>query len=152
MHLQQQQVTGQDRHDTLIQARLVDDNHRGTFLPDMFGTPLFMRGEGLVFAWMRQLVRDYHGGVWMFYTLDNGGFYLAPKAKEPFVLSVAGNGYVGEMSADAAGIVATLFALCQLNHEWVDTDQGDRLADRYHALLAFAAEHAEAGAILSAID
>ncbi|WP_440030530.1 antirestriction protein [Chromobacterium amazonense] len=152
MDLQQQQVTGQDRHDTRIQARVVDDNHRGTFLPDMFGTPLFMRGEGLVFAWMRRLVRDYHGGVWVFYTLDNGGFYLAPKTKEPFALSVAGNGYAGEMSADAAGIVATLFALCQLSHEFAETDQGDRLADRYHALLAFAAEHAEAGAIRRAID
>jgi hypothetical protein len=52
------------------------------------------------------------------------------------------------MSADAAGIVVTLFALCQLSAE---TEQ-DGIVELYHALRDFAAEHAEAGLIFSAID
>ena len=57
-----------------------------------------------------------------------------------------------EARADAAGIVATLFALGQLAAEAEGTDAGDVLIDRYHFLRDFAKTHAEAGAIFAAID
>jgi hypothetical protein len=95
-----------------VTASLVADNHRLTFLPSYFGPRLMMRGEALVYAWLRRLSEDYDGGYWNYYTLTNGGFYMAPKPDKRLRVEVDGNGFSGEMSADAAGIVATLFALC----------------------------------------
>jgi hypothetical protein len=72
-------------------------------------------------------------------------FYMAPDLADRLEIEVDGNGFRGELSADAAGIVATLFALGQLAAEAADTDAGDALIDRYHFLRGFAASHAEAG-------
>lgn len=92
-----------------------------------------MRGEALVFGWLDALVEGYNGGYWNFYTLTNGGFYMAPANYDRMRLEAVGNGFGGEMSADAAGIVATL-ALRQLAAEAEDTDAGDVLTDRYYFL------------------
>jgi hypothetical protein len=94
-----------------VTASLVASNRRLTFLPTYFGPRLMMRGESLVYAWLRRLSEDYNGGFWNYYELSNGGFYLAPELTGRLCLEVDGNGYSGELSADAAGIVATLFAL-----------------------------------------
>jgi hypothetical protein len=77
---------------------------------------------------------------------------MAPAAPDQLRVEVSGNGFGGNVSADAAGIIATLFALGQLASEAQGTDAGDSLIDRYHFLLAFADGHAEAGAIFQAID
>jgi hypothetical protein len=45
--------------------------------------------------------------------LSDGGFYMAPDLADRLE-EVDGNGFRGELSADAAGIVATPFALGQL--------------------------------------
>ena len=106
----------------------------------------------MVYAWLRRLSKDYDGAYWHYYTLTNGGFYMAPRLTERLRLEVSGNGFEGEMSADAAGIVATLFALGQLAAEIQGTDAADALIDRYHFLREFVDEHAEAGPIFRAID
>lgn len=49
-----------------------------------------------------RLSEDYNGGFWNFYTLTNGGFYMAPAGDKRMRLEVDGNGFSGEMSADAA--------------------------------------------------
>ena len=134
-----------------ITAVLVDDDHRLDFLPAHFGPRLMMRGESLAYAWMRRLAEDYNGGFWNYYTLTNGGFYMAPVLGR-LHLEVAGNGYSGEMSADAAGIVATLFVLGQLAADTQGTAECDALIDRYHWLRDYAADHAEAAQIYRAID
>ena len=77
---------------------------------------------------------------------------MAPELSERLRLEVDGNGFSGEMSADAAGIVATLFALGQLAAEIEGTDAADALIDRYHFLREFVDGHAEARAIYQAID
>ena len=59
---------------------------------------------------------------------------------------------VDRLSADAAGIVATLFALGQLAAEIAGTDAAGALIDRYHFMRGFAAGHPEAAAIYRAID
>jgi hypothetical protein len=59
-----------------------------------------------------------------------------------------GNYYQGEMSADAAGITASLFSINELANRTSD----DSLINAYHLLLDFAREHEEAQEILSAID
>jgi len=135
-----------------VSASLVAEDNRLDFLPTSFTPRLMMHGEALVYAWMDRLSEDYKGGYWHFYTLSNGGFYLAPALESHMRVAVAGNWFEGELSADAAGIVATLFALCQLAADAQGTDAGDLLIDRYYFLRDFAAEHAEGPAIFRAID
>ena len=135
-----------------VVANLVAEGDRLSFLPTFFGQHLMMRGEALVFGWLDRLSEDYNGGYWHFYTLTNGGFYLALASDKPMRISVEGNGFDGEMSADAAGIVATFFALSQRTGEVQGTEAGDTLIDRYFFLRDFAAEHVEARLIFRAID
>lgn len=132
----------------LAAASLVPDAERMTFLPRFFGAQHLLKGEFLVYEWMGNLCQDYNGGFWNFYTLKNGGFYMAPASGKRLRVICRGNGFDGEMTADAAGIVATLFTLCQLAFE----TELDRFSDLFHSLRAFAASHSEASAILSAID
>lgn len=135
----------------LVATEVAEDN-RLLFFPALFGPRLMLRGEAIVYGWMRKLSPDYTGGLWNFYTLNNGGYYLAPAAPDRLTITVDGNGFEGELSADAAGIVATLFALCQLAAQHVDTEAGDKFAEHYHQLRDFVYTHAEAGAIFRAID
>jgi hypothetical protein len=62
-----------------------------------------MTVEGRVFDLMREYCADYSGGCLQFYELINGGFYMVPHLGR-VRLFVLGNGYRGEMTADAAGI------------------------------------------------
>ena len=107
-----------------------------------------MRGEAMVYDWMGRLCADYAGGIWNFYTLSNGGGYLAPVRSKPMRVFVDGNGFEGMLSADAAGVVATLFTLSHLSMQ----TNSETLSDLFLSLRDFAAEHAEAGLIFRAID
>ncbi|WP_028210767.1 antirestriction protein [Paraburkholderia mimosarum] len=138
-----------------ITASAVPENRRMRFLVELFGERTFIRGEGLVFDWAARLSRDYDGGLWEFYKLSNGGAYVAPRRPERLRVSVALNGYEGAVSADAFGVVVTLFALNELAND-LDmrerSEECDKIVDAYHALRDFALGHDEAPAILRAID
>jgi len=105
----------------VIKARRVAEKDRLDFLPRYFTPRWMLHGESLVYAWMRRLspglsggyLLGYQGGYWEFYTLSNSGFYLAPTGQE-MRLIVEGNYFDEVVSADAAGIIATLFALNDL--------------------------------------
>lgn len=130
-----------------IVATLVDDEDgRMEFLPHHLGNQLF-RGQNVPFEWMGRLQADYGGGMWQFFNLSNGGWYMAPRGDKPVFLSWHGNGFEGWMSPDAAGVVACIFALNQLAQSG-----DDKIIKAYYALMDFAAEHAEAGLISEAID
>jgi len=117
------------------------------FLTERFGSALLLRSEMLVYGWMGRLCEGYRGGFWRIFDLSNGGFYMAPNLPGPFHLRVDGNGFVGNLSADAAGVVATMFAL---NH--LACDGHDQLDDAYYLLRDFACQHEEHQSILKAID
>lgn len=129
-----------------IDATLVGEHGRLEFLPTLLGR-LFMHVEAAVYTWMRALCADYGGGYWEFVALSNSGGYLRPSTG-PWLVSVDGNGWRGELSADAVGIVVTLFALGHLTFRYPESD----ITDRYQQLLAYARQHAESGRILAAID
>lgn len=131
-----------------ITATRVSDEARMQFLPRYFGEEFMLRGESTVFRFMRQLSPSYNGGFWNFYDLSNGGFYMSLDSDDPMLVEVDGNGFSDEMSADAASIVANLFALGELTalfHE-------GRFVDHYYALREFAREHPESTKIFRAID
>lgn len=132
-----------------IQSVLVGDEQRLDFLPEFFGANLMLVGESYVYNFMGWLsTADYKGGYWNFYKLTNGGFYLAPHMSKKLRLSWAGNGYEGVVSADAAGVIATLFALGLLAERYSD----ERLVDLYHHLRDYVAFHPESSEIYAAID
>jgi hypothetical protein len=127
---------------------VVGEEARLDFLPTHLHIRWLMMGQNLFFTWLDRLSPDYGGGFWNFYELSNGGFYMAPNASRRFAIAVETNGYEGEVSADAAGIISSLFALNQL----ANVTGEKHLADAYYDLMDFAAEHAEAPAIFGAID
>jgi hypothetical protein len=93
--------------------RLIPDNERMDFLPKHFGQRLMLRGELAVYGWLDRLSEDYQGGYWHYYELP-GSFYLAPAGYDKLHIVWPLNWCDRTMSADAAGIVATLYALCEL--------------------------------------
>ena len=132
---------------SVIQAVPVPASNAGTVLNGVFGRAT-VRWEALLFTWAENLSADYAGGLWAFKTLSNGGLYGFPHGDGPFNVEVQTNGYVGSMSADAFGIVASLFSLCHLT----EMTLSDEFFDLYHKLRDFAAEHAERREIFKAID
>ncbi len=134
--------------DSLIIGTIVPEAQRLAFLPRHFERQM-MAFEQCLFAQMSHLSADYIGGYWDFYDLSNGGCYLAPSAPATYHIRVAGNSFDGKLSADAAGITATLYTLNVLSFRFVRIE---RFAERFYQLRDFACEHAERGLILAAID
>ncbi|PTB17774.1 antirestriction protein [Trinickia symbiotica] len=133
--------------DNKVQATLVPMLRRMQILPRYFGRYMLV-AEAIVYRSLESLCQDYSGGYWDFYELSNGGFYMAPSTTHRLRLQCDGNGFDGEMSADAAGIVACLFAFNAL--VWKTRDE--RFERLYYCLREFASDHSEACAISAAID
>jgi len=131
-----------------ITRTLVDDDHRMDFLPKHLGIRNLFRGQDLYMDYLARLSDDYKGGYWEFYDLSNGGWYAAPRTGKRYRMHWEGNGYTGEMSADAAGITASLFAINQL----ANSTREDKLIAAYHLLREYAVQHAEWEEIYQAID
>ncbi|PRP68668.1 hypothetical protein BUE93_21105 [Chromobacterium amazonense] len=130
---------------TQVQKSVVPDAESIDFMPGIFGMKC-LRVEMLVFSYMDKLSADYAGGRWVFCQLSNGGFFMYPQADQPMRIFVDGNHFEGSMSAEAAGIVACLFALCHFASE---CDLG---GEHYHLLRDYALDHPEASGIFQAID
>lgn len=106
--------------------------------------------EAAIFNIMGELCPDYSGAYWEFYELNNGGFFMAPKAspEHKFNIQCDGNGYDGFMSAEAAGITVTLFALSRLSFRY----QEDTFVNHFHWLRDYVSNHPEGSEIFAAID
>lgn len=129
---------------------ILDPKQRKRFLPSLFGR-YFMRGESIVYAWMRELSDEYKGGFWNYYRLSNGGFYMSPEM-HPSSLIICQNDFRGTMSTDAVGIVCTLFALRYLSYDRGVQLERDLLTKNFFSLLRFVSFHREDQAIRSVID
>jgi hypothetical protein len=130
-----------------VKAYPVPHHARLAALPTHFGRRM-MIFENTVYDLMRDHCAEYQGGYWEFYELSNGGFYMAPQLGR-LMVNVASNGYEGEMSADAAGITACLFACSLLSFRY---DGDAAFAQHFHWLRDFALDHPEAEEILRACD
>ncbi|WP_322092832.1 antirestriction protein [Paraburkholderia bannensis] len=134
-----------------ISANAVPENRRTTFLPKYFTPLLMIRAESMIYGHAGNLSKDYEGAFWEFYELSNGGFYVAPRREGAFDVFVNGNGYEGEVSADAFGVIVTLFVLGSL--VWIGNEAlREKFTAHYYELREFAKDHAEAAAIFRAID
>jgi hypothetical protein len=92
----------------------------------------------------------YNGAYWEFYSLSNGGFYMAPSSDKHYQVN-CDNGFEGVLSADAIGITACLYAYSHLSFS-SNAVLAEICVNQYHLLRAFMLEHAEAVAIWGAID
>lgn len=137
--------------DQLLHATVMPDGMRISFWPQHFGTiPQWITLEPRIFAWMNRVCADYSGGIWQFYTLSNGGAFMAPDAdrNETWSLFNNLNGNGVEMSAEAAGIAVCLI---EYSHHACRTEC-DAMTAHYYRLRDYALQHSEAHAILRIID
>ncbi len=134
----------------ILTATVVPDEERLRFWPQRFGSiPQWITLEPRIFAWMDRLCVDYSGGVWNFYTLSNGGAFMAPEESDGlWSLFNILNGNGAEMSAAAAGIAACLMAY---SHHACRTEC-DAMTEHYYRLRDYALNHPECNAIMHIID
>ena len=130
-------------------ATIVPEGRRQEFFPTLFGRSLLIVAENAVYSLMERLSPlDYGGGFWDFYEHEGKPLFLAPQSKSRFRITGEITGFQGEVSAEAAGIIATLFAFSHLSFQY----QSERLTEGYGRLYAYSADHAEAAEIFQAID
>jgi|LakMenEpi03Aug12_release.lakeMendotaPanAssembly.Ray.scaffolds.fasta_scaffold832909_2 hypothetical protein len=136
-----------------IQRVEVPEAERLALLSKHVGTGIVLiEFEHRVYGNLASLCETYQGAFWEFYELSNRGLYMAPTLERELILDCPGNGFNGAVSADAAGIVATLYTLSQMASIYVGKPVGTRCADNYHRLLAFVDGHPQARSIFGAID
>ena len=130
-------------------ATLVPEARRVEFLPALFSPALMLIGERAIYQFMSWLAPDdYTGGLWHFHERGGQPLFLSPDSDKRLRIAYETNGYMGEVSAEAAGIIATLFALSHLSFR----HEADQLSEAYMRLYEFTGDHPEAGEIFKAID
>ncbi|MGR5942583.1 antirestriction protein [Enterobacter sp. C4G1] len=134
-----------------ITASLVSDEERADFWPLHFGRiPQWIFIEPRIFSWMERFCEYYSGGIWNFYTLSNGGAFMAPEAEDDkkWTLFNNMNGNSAGMIAEAAGIA---MCLIEYSHHVCRTEC-DAMTAHYYQLRDYALNHPESRAILTIID
>ena len=57
---------------------LVPESRRMAITGKYFGLHFPLQLEPVIYGITERMAEDYSGGYWDFYTLSNGGFYMAP--------------------------------------------------------------------------
>ncbi|HCN72215.1 MAG TPA: antirestriction protein [Pusillimonas sp.] len=135
-------------HDLQIHVTEITEEQRFGFTSKLFGERAFIEGEIAVYQWMRQLCTTYNGGYWRFFGLSDGGYFMQPDVEEPLRLVWPLNWSDEVVSAQAAGIVATMFGLSQVLESYPD----ELVIDNYHKLREFLGQHPESRAMFRLID
>jgi hypothetical protein len=107
------------------------------FIPELFFTPL---ADNMAASWLRQH-SDYDGGSWSYWIIPQGvggniapnriqfittqTGYIAPEGEQRYRMH-PGNYFEGDVSADAAGIIATLMIMNWLS--WQVAEMGPEYA------------------------
>jgi hypothetical protein len=146
-----------------ITRTLVAEADRMDFVDKLFGLSYVLQLEPIAFRFAEQLAENYDYGYWEFFSLSKGGFYMAPRSDTIYEVS-ADNGFEGQMTGDALGIVACLYTYSNLSFGDGLTSTGDSnasigeggfaqtCAEHYHLLREFMFGHVEVRSILRAID
>lgn len=146
----------------VVVVKVVSEDNRFKFLPSLFGSA-FLLGESLVYGYMNAFAPLYKqggGGFWEFLESDEKSvMYMRPATPAKSFPFSTPNLFSGDLSADAAGIVVTIYALNHLMHEIKNLLDGESLdnlleslIDRYQSLLDYASQHDESESIYRAID
>ena len=127
----------------------VPESERMDFVDKLFGIAYVLKLEPTIFNMAGMLAAEYSGAYWEFFTLSNGGFFMAPRGDTIYDICCE-NGFEGKLSASGLGLAACLYALSNLSFG------GDAFADlcatHYQLARAYMFQHQEVKAILRAID
>lgn len=135
----------------IITRQLVEGEDRMLVVEKRFSIHFPFMIEPMVCSIAGKLTRGaYDGGYWHFYELSNGGFYMSPDGDRVYRVS-CDNYWQGDLSADALGIVCTLYAYSHLSFSR-NMPLARTCAEHYYRLRSFMANHAEVAAILGATD
>jgi hypothetical protein len=133
----------------LVTRDLVSEDQRMSVTERLFSIYYPMRLEPVVFGITEKMSKDYTGGYWDFYTLSNGGFYTAPSGDDIFHVT-CDNMFEGDLSADALGITACLYAYSHLSFS--NSRFARVCACHYHRLREYSFQHPEVKFIVQATD
>jgi hypothetical protein len=115
----------------------------------LFGLHFPLQVEPVIYGITERMSKDYKGGYWDMYTLSNDGFYMAPSDERIFHVK-CDNMFEGDLSADALGITACLYAYSHLSFSHGRFARVS--ACHYHRLREYMFEHMEVRGILGATD
>jgi hypothetical protein len=132
-----------------VTRELVPEDRRTDVVEQLFGMAFPLQFEPVVYGITDRMAEGYTGGYWKFWTLSNGGFYMAPAEDRTFHVKCR-NMYEGDLSADALGITACLYAYSNLSFSLSDLARD--YAQHYHLLREYMLGHPEVSEILGAID
>ena len=132
-----------------VTRELVPEDQRLAITEELFGMAFPLQLEPVMYGITDRMAQEYTGGYWNFYTLSNGGFYMAPSEDKVYHVKCQ-NMYEGDLSADALGITACLYAYSNLSFSLSDIAR--EYARHYHLLREYSMEHAEVREILAATD
>ena len=135
---------------TIITRNTISSSQRIKHTANLFGIRFPVSIEPAIYSIAGNIAAEYDGAYWDFYSLSNGGFYMAPSLTKLYQVSCI-NGYEGTLSADALGITACLYAYSHLSFS-SNAVFAEMCANHYHWLRAYMLDHDEAAAILAAID
>ena len=132
-----------------VTRNLVPEDQRLNVTEMFFSLHFPLQMEPVIYGITERMAVDYHGGYWDMFTLSNGGWYMAP-AEDRVYHVTCDNMFEGDLSADALGITACLYAYSHLSFS--DGRFARVCACHYHRLREYMFEHPEVRAILGATD
>ena len=132
-----------------VTRELVPEDQRLAITEQLSGMAFPLQLEPVVYGITDRMAGEYTGGYWDFFTLSNGGFYMAPSEDRVFHIKCQ-NMFEGDLSADALGITACLYAYSNLSFSLSDIAR--EYARHYHLLREYSMGHAEVREILAATD
>jgi len=135
---------------TKITCQRIAEDQRISHTAELFGVRFPLLVEPSIYRITETIAKAYDGGYWEFYTLSNGGFYMAPATDKQFQVSCQ-NGFENTLSANALGITACLYVYSHLSFSNQEAF-AQTCAQQYHWLREYMLRHKEANTILGAID
>jgi hypothetical protein len=133
-----------------ISIDLVPEDQRLATTEKLFGNHFPLAIEPAIYAFADHLCADYRGGYWDFYTLSNGGFYMAPNQQSDFHV-ICSNQFEGELQPNAFGMTACCYAYSHLSFS-EDDSLSQLCAKHYHLLRDAVLDHPDGSKILAACD
>lgn len=134
-------------------TRVEDSEERMNFLPKHVGMRHMMLFEAIVYRFAEMYCEAYNGGMWEFYELSNGAFFMAPSGDEKMLFVNGDNFSEVELSPQAFGVVITCYALSYFaNKDGLSDADIEKFGSNYHYVRDFLMDHDEVQPMLKAID
>jgi hypothetical protein len=132
-----------------VTRELVPEDRRMAITEKLFGIHFPLQLEPVIYGITDRMAEDYSGGYWDYFELSSGGFYMAPSGDHIYHVK-CDNMFEGDLSADALGITACLYAYSNLSFS--NGGFAQECARQYHRLREYMMEHPEVRGILGATD